>query len=652
MKKRIFSIIAVLASLTFMNTTVVKATISQSMVRVGLVSQKNARITIENKTLSLGFDKNGTFQKEATLHTTGSFSAYIADKLYLRVNQSFTSYEQARNYGSSLGLGDKVAVAYLDANSWAVYLGGYGSQAEATAGNNLIGGKGSLVNANEQRVLLTDEVPGGIRIILEKNPHILAEGEPIKIGQHSYRGRIEMLWDAGLLPVNVLTLDEYLYAVVPVEMPAHWPLEALKAQAVAARNYTLTRDGHSSVEYSVCDSSHCQNYSGIKKETEATTRAVNETEGIMVYYNREPINAMYFSSSGGTTESSENVWANNMPYLRGIRDLYEAESKSWSRTYSYSEIQTALTAKGINIGQVTGVSITALSSSNRVNQLTIKGSTGNKVLIKEEIRSFFSSLKGGILESRNFTLGNMSSFSQLQATGKQPHSIQRLSSVAAQQPGLPVMEQQNMVNGDFVLPAMTKTEDIYSVPVKNAAVMGSFFDGSLSEVSPVVVIGGGQSTSYEKGNVTLPPVTPPTFTPPPELALQTPNQGATTNNQGQATAAPTPISPSLPPNQSVQGGTTHPFGQVQGLPVMPDGSKTVTAVTPIVPPAVPNAPVSLNINTIASNLLNSSGQSVTFTGIGWGHGVGLSQFGAKGMAEKGFNYKQILEYYFTGVQVY
>jgi stage II sporulation protein D len=143
-----------------------------------------------------------------------------------------------------------------------------------------------------------------------------------------YRGtlRIVHLTD-GLEVVNKLPLESYLWGVVPRESPASWPIEALKAQAVAARSYAFRSTGGSG-SFDVYCTTASQVYGGADGEAASTDKAVSETRGIVPKYQGTPITAFFFSTSGGHTENIENVWsgAAPQPYLKGVPDPYDTTS--------------------------------------------------------------------------------------------------------------------------------------------------------------------------------------------------------------------------------------------------------------------------------------------------------------------------------------
>jgi len=231
----------------------------------------------------------------------------------------------------------------------------------------------------------------------------------MQLDGHTYRGAIEFarLGGSGVTAVNIVSMEEYLFSVVPSEMPATWHPEALKAQAVAARTYALnmiTR-GNSHVGFDLCDRVCCQVYRGVEWEHENSTQAVLATSGLVALFNGQPIEAVYFASSGGRTENSENVWQSAVPYLRSVADPQEFEPVMWTRTFTLNEISHLLTQNGHGaVGAATAVSIGSTLPSGRIESLIIHGTSGQLVLERESIRTFFSPLEGGSLQSRNFAI--------------------------------------------------------------------------------------------------------------------------------------------------------------------------------------------------------------------------------------------------------
>ncbi len=149
------------------------------------------------------------------------------------------------------------------------------------------------------------------------------QSAPVRFNEKPYRGRIEVFTNlnGALTVVNVIGLEDYVRGVVPNELsPGGWPaLEALKAQAVAARTYAVSHRGQfNAAGYDLLPTTRSQVYGGMATEQALSTRAVNETRGIIATYNGEPINALYTSTCGGRTEDAEQIFGGaSVPYLRG-----------------------------------------------------------------------------------------------------------------------------------------------------------------------------------------------------------------------------------------------------------------------------------------------------------------------------------------------
>ena len=152
--------------------------------------------------------------------------------------------------------------------------------------------------------------------------------------------------------VEQMDLDTYLYGVVASEMPASFEIEALKAQAIVARTYTIyqIRNGSKHENASICDNAACCQ-AWISKENRFARweenlqeeywakiiRAVNDTKGKIIFYNNEPINALFHSNSGGKTELAINVWGGNFPYFQSVETSGEDSYTSYNSEIKISK---------------------------------------------------------------------------------------------------------------------------------------------------------------------------------------------------------------------------------------------------------------------------------------------------------------------------
>jgi stage II sporulation protein D len=180
---------------------------------------------------------------------------------------------------------------------------------------------GPLTKADLQ-YRLTVELDGDAIVVMPAGARVRIEppASPLEIEGHSYRGALEVFGNTRrtLTVVNELPLEEYLRGVVPNELSptTFGQIEALKAQAVAARTYIYRNLGQYKDEgYDVCATDACQVYLGALTEDPLGTQAVVETRGLVATYDGKPINALYSSTCGGRTEDAENILGEKVPYL-------------------------------------------------------------------------------------------------------------------------------------------------------------------------------------------------------------------------------------------------------------------------------------------------------------------------------------------------
>lgn len=190
-----------------------------------------------------------------------------------------------------------------------------------------------------------------------------------------------------------LELEEYIVGVVGAEMPASFNKEALKAQAVVARTYTLKTINSNK---KLTDNNSTQNYksneelrnlwgSSYNTYYNKVQSAVNETKGEYLVYNGNYIDAVYHSTSNGHTEDSVYVWGNSIPYLKSVNSIYDSTNKNYSSTIflSYQELSNKLKT---NIDNNTDLSNINRNNSGRVDNITIN----NRVYSGVEIRTLLS----------------------------------------------------------------------------------------------------------------------------------------------------------------------------------------------------------------------------------------------------------------------
>ncbi len=194
----------------------------------------------------------------------------------------------------------------------------------------------------------------------------------------SYSGVVELFVDdhGAITVVNELSLEEYLKGVVPSEMPAAFPFEALKAQAIAARVEAMAKAGlrHPLQAFDLCDDVHCQVFSGRSRRAPAASSAVESTRGIFMVYRKKIIEAFYAAVCGGHTESNENVWLMDAkPYLSGVLDSRRRHSRLSNSLHEESNVRKWIDSKpDVNCNTLQGNPPPALEYSKKYFRWEVK----------------------------------------------------------------------------------------------------------------------------------------------------------------------------------------------------------------------------------------------------------------------------------------
>jgi stage II sporulation protein D len=282
-------------------------------------------------------------------------------------------------------------------------LGYPGAFAADTQGNLLV----LNPSAREPGVIVDGRVGLGLAPVGQSPTRLVAApGHPTR----HYEGVFELTVTNGRLGiVNILNLENYLFGVVPFEMSDNWPIEALKAQAVAARSYALANlNKHRELGFDLCDSpACCQKYAGFVERFVNSRQAVAETAGRVARFNGQVAELFYHSNSGGFTENSEDVWLKAVPYARAVPDplsiddslvahlLARPENNSefparWQRFFRREELEATLRqTAGLNVGTILAISSQSLSVGGRHTSLVVQGTAGEAQIERNRIRAAF-----------------------------------------------------------------------------------------------------------------------------------------------------------------------------------------------------------------------------------------------------------------------
>ena len=532
-------------------TSAMAATTLPEYIRVGLVMSYAQKSSIGIQSTSIRLVRPESDSNPLDNETVDEFNS--SSGFNVRVGLSYqvaipidaSSYNDAKAEASEyISNGYSNAVAGYYKNDWAVIIYGYENMSAANSAASALGGK--ALSPSDVTILDIDGNP--ILLIADSDAYFMGTGSTpvVDLGARSYRGIIDFIHnsDGTITAVNVIDLEEYLYGVVASEIPSSYEYEAIKAQACAARTYALYKwNRESDIGYDICDSTHCQAYMGYDYEDSTTRQAVIDTEGELIYYNGSPIEALFFSSSGGYTEDAVNVWGTDVAYLKAVDDSQEINCPEWERTITLDDLDNLIQTNGYNIGSATGMRITIDNKTNRVQKLEILGTEGIKTITLEACRTVFGSI-GSSFNSRNYTITN-----GFVESGGKTETV------------------TSNVIGTFI------SEPLEGFKVGSDYVIGADCAVIYSNAS------GAKAYGYDGKEIDL-----------------------------------------------------------DDIPNIDDLITTTTTVT-------------TSNSTSGTTVISSKGSTIEIKGYGIGHGVGLSQMGANGMAKNGADYKEILKHYYTGVTV-
>lgn len=207
-------------------------------------------------------------------------------------------------------------------------------------------------------------------------------------GHGTYRGALETVpteSDAGSLNVvNALALEQYAKGVMPNEVPPSWPMEELKAHALAVRSIALTGNVGGN-GFDLYSDTRSQVYEGLESEYDRTNEAVAATRGQVVAYKGDVAETLYSACSGGHTESAVNVFGGSVPYLVGVPDPYDhyCPLHKWTLEFTGPEISSRLGA--YLKGRLKRVVITKTGVSPRIVTAKLIGTGGDSTVTGSQL---------------------------------------------------------------------------------------------------------------------------------------------------------------------------------------------------------------------------------------------------------------------------
>jgi len=397
----------------------------------------------------------------------------------------------------------------------------------------------------------------------------------LRVEGQLYRGRLQVRagGDGRLLVINQLPLELYLPSVVGSEMPAAWPQAALRAQAVAARTYAISQLKPQAL-FDLKATVDSQMYRGVAAETDATRSAVAGTRSLVLMQGNALINAVFHSSSGGSTENSGEVWSRQLPYLVSVPDFDESSPMhQWQLRIEPEQLRRVFR----EIDGVNRIDVLAVSRTGRIRRARVSGPAGSLELSGAELRQRLG-LRSTLVKTF------------------------RLESAP--------LDRQGVVAG-----AIGQAMLAAKPPGMAPAAVGRF----SGVPGPATASAPGSSRSSGRGSASA-----ERFAGPAQQRLAEPLQDSATGAIATALTPPPSPPPPLPPLAAAA-----PTGPDAIAPQANPGRDPVT-------PAALEARPQLEL---------------VVEGRGFGHGVGMSQWGAYAMALQGRSYDQILRHYYRGVDL-
>ena len=351
--------------------------------------------------ISMSQDLNLYVQSDGSYTTSAVNGVPVIGCHHLQLTQTFPSYDEASAKAEELEHSFDMAFPVYDHGVFAVRVGSFLSAADAQEALQDAGLSAEVNSGSAYTVTVTksctDEIlfeyDDGGDTFLGVMPKA-ASGEKAETWFKGYRyyggfeyDRSAKLSGGRINVINVVDVEDYVKGVVPFEMSPSWPTEALKAQAVCARTYALCQSKHRSRNFDVCATTNCQVYHGSSGSHEGSDLAVDATAGLKLYYDGKLIEPPYYSSNGGASENSENVWSAALPYLRGKQDPYEnadlIPNYAYEKTYTGADLGARLRKRNFNIGTVIAVQPTYTEQGN-ILSIVFTDEAGNTAEVKKE----------------------------------------------------------------------------------------------------------------------------------------------------------------------------------------------------------------------------------------------------------------------------
>jgi stage II sporulation protein D len=216
----------------------------------------------------------------------------------------------------------------------------------------------------------------------------------VTINNHNFRGDILLMRTPNnrITVINSIDLEDYIKGVLYHEVSHHWPMEALKAQAVATRTYALYKmQGSHHNDYDVTNDIYSQVYGGKDSERYRTGLAVDRTSGQVLSFDDKILPAYFHATCAGMTEDAKELWDTDIAPLRGVPCMFCQDSPHmhWKKNFRLRDIQLALNKHNLKMGLIKDITIMDRDRSGRIRSLKITDRDGNEITISgKDFRDF------------------------------------------------------------------------------------------------------------------------------------------------------------------------------------------------------------------------------------------------------------------------
>lgn len=345
----------------------------------------------------------GTYEKYTSYHDC-IVSDVAVGCYHLQLSGTYYSYWDAQNVASMYTGG---FVAYIN-GAYYVRIGNYTQRAYAESAmyalpvaSEIVGtssyGLNVIITGTNTIIFQYDDLGNGTGLGVEP---VSVDGSKCQTWFKGYRWfggfQYNRVGGGDMTVSNRVDIEDYANCVISREMSNAWPLEALKAQAVAARSYAVSLNRHSA--FDLCNTTCCQAYYGTALIGANTAQAVAETSGQYIWYNGNVARAFYSSSNGGASEDVSVVWGSNQdyyPYLVGVIDPYEAmvsiPKYTYSKEISPYDLALKLQEKGHNCSTIVNAYVSEYTDTGNPKKVTFVDSAGRTfVLDSRVVRSMLS----------------------------------------------------------------------------------------------------------------------------------------------------------------------------------------------------------------------------------------------------------------------